>query len=277
MAQQKQTVYEIVTERILTFIEKEKSLPWAKPWVTRAQCNYKSKRPYNGINVLLTGMQCYTSPYWLTYKQAQELGGQVRKGEKATPIVFWNMVTKEAEDDEEEDKKYGFHRLYYVFNAEQIDGIEFAPYDEAKPSNEPIADAEWLVDNSHMTIFTGASSATYNWAKDEIRVPSLEQHKTAEDFYSTLFHEMAHATGHKSRLNRPIENAKGSAQYSKEELVAEMASAFVLNVLGLDTSKTDRNSAAYVKGWAKALGDAPRMIVSASNQAAKAADWLLRN
>ena len=102
------------------------------------------------------------------------------------------------------------------------------------------------------------------------------QHPAAEDFYSTLFHEMAHATGHKSRLNRPIENAWKTDDYSKEELVAEMASAFVLNVLGLDTSKTDRNSTAYVKGWAKRLGDEPRMIVSAGNQASKAADWLLK-
>ena len=275
MAQQKQSVYEIVTERILTFIEKEKSLPWTKPWVTRAQCNYKSKRPYNGINILLTGMQGYKSPYWLTYNQAKEMGGQVRKGEKATPIVFWNILTKESEDGEEE-KKFGFHRLYYVFNAEQIDGIEFKPLDEAGAGNEPIGAAEKVVAESGMAIDYGYGAATYNWATDEIQVPALSQHPTAEDFYSTLFHEMAHATGHKSRLNRPIENAWKTDDYSKEELVAEMASAFVLNVLGLDTSKTDRNSAAYVKGWAKRLGDEPRMIVSASNQASKAADWLLK-
>lgn len=275
MAQQKQSVYEIVTERILTFIEKEKSLPWTKPWVTRAQCNYKSKKPYNGINILLTGMQGYKSPYWLTYNQAKEMGGQVRKGEKATPIVFWNILTKESEDGEEE-KKFGFHRLYYVFNAEQIDGIEFKPLDEAGAGNEPIGAAEKVVAESGMAIDYGYEAATYNWATDEIQVPALSQHPTAEDFYSTLFHEMAHATGHKSRLNRPIENAWKTDDYSKEELVAEMASAFVLNVLGLDTSKTDRNSAAYVKGWAKRLGDEPRMIVSAGNQASKAADWLLK-
>lgn len=275
MAQQKQSVYEIVTERILTFIEKEKSLPWTKPWVTRAQCNYKSKRPYNGINVLLTGMQGYKSPYWLTYNQAKEMGGQVRKGEKAAPIVFWNILTKENEDGEEE-KKFGFHRLYYVFNAEQIDGIEFKPLDEAGAGNEPIGAAEKVVAESGMAIDYGYEAATYNWATDEIQVPALSQHPTPEDFYSTLFHEMAHATGHKTRLNRPIENAWKTDGYSKEELVAEMASAFVLNVLGLDTSKTDRNSAAYVKGWAKRLGDEPRMIVSASNQASKAADWLLK-
>lgn len=276
----KQTVYDKVAERVLEYIATEKTLPWNQSWITKQQINYKSKRPYNGVNRLLTAMQMRKSNLWLTYKQAKELGGYVRKGEKATPIIFWKPITKEVENEngELEEKTFGFHRMYYVFNSEQIEGIEFEGIVEEDTKTFDInKEVEKIVDGIEATDLriVEASDPYYHYGDDVVGVPNVGAFDSIENYYSTLLHELAHATGHKSRLNRKIKNRFGSEKYGREELTAEMASAYVMASLGINTENTERNTAGYIKSWANAISKDPRIIISASNDASRASDWLL--
>jgi antirestriction protein ArdC len=284
-------VYEIVTERIVDYIEKNQVLPWTKPWACvgneNASQNFKSKHAYSGVNAILTGMSGYASPYWLTFKQAKEMGGVVRKEEKATPVVYWNTVKKKEEDDESEDgsnkpKKFGFHKMFFVFNEEQIDGIDFPdlPVSEVQEFS-PLKEAERVFKNmqNRPMLVHGGASAFYSPGMDRVVLPEQGSFVAPAEYYSALFHEVAHSTGHPSRLNRFAQEADnhkfGSQSYSKEELVAEISSAFILNTVGINTESSDRNSAAYIKSWLKALRNDPRMIVSASSKACIAADYIM--
>jgi antirestriction protein ArdC len=284
-------VYETVTERIVAYIERENILPWTKPWACigaeNAPQNFKSKRPYTGVNTILTGMSGYASPYWLTFKQAKEMGGAVRKDENATPIVYWNAFKKKEDIDGEEycdkrPKRIGFHRMFYVFNSEQIEGIDF-PVSQVVKVHEfsPNREAERIFENMQnrpVLVHRGAS-AFYSPAMDRVVLPTPESFIAPTEYYSALFHEVAHSTGHPSRLNRfaqeDDDHKFGSQTYSKEELVAEISSAFILNTAGINTESSDRNSAAYIKSWLKALRNDPRMIVSASSKACMAADYIM--
>lgn len=280
------SVYDVVTERIIEYIEKNAVLPWTKPWATvnTVNQNFKSRAPYSGINILLTGMSGFSSPYWLTFKQAKELGGTVKKGEKATPVIFWSTFEKkeDAEDDVDKPKARGFHRMYFVFNAEQIEGIDFPSLGSPRSIEfNPLEEAENIVANMPKcpSVKHRGQKAFYAPALDAVTVPKPEHFESAEHYYSTLFHELAHSTGHPSRLNRfAIEGTNhrfGSKSYSKEELVAEMSSAFILNSIGINTENSDRNSAAYIKSWLTALMNDPKLVVTAASKAAKAADYIM--
>lgn len=282
----KVSVYDIVTERIIEYIEKNNVLPWTKPWATvdANQQNFKSKTIYNGINIFLTGMCGFASPYWLTFKQIIELGGKLKKDSRGTPIVYWQPSTKKADEDEEEDDKKlfrGFHRYYTVYNAEQIDGIEFPAIEPPKTREfTPIEEAEKVLRQmqNKPEIRHWGQSANYNPMLDRVTIPNTA-FNSKEEYYSTVFHELAHSTGHPSRLNRfAIDNTShkfGSKTYSKEELVAEMSSAFVLNTIGINTEQSDRNSSAYIKSWLRSLKNDPKMVVSASSRASRAADYIM--
>lgn len=283
---EKLSVYEVVTQRIIEFIEQNSELPWRKPWATveSAQQNFKSRRPYSGINAILTGMSGFSSPYWLTFKQAKELGGSVRRGEKSTPVLYWSTFEKKVKDedeDEEKTKKFGFHRTYSIFNADQIEGIEFPVPELPTREYEPIEEAEKVIQAmpNRPTINRTGTRAYYTPALDLVTVPSQQLHTSDEEFYSTLFHELAHSTGHPSRLNRFKEEGDdhqfGSQTYSREELVAEMSSAFILNTLGISTESSDKNSAAYVKSWLNSLKNDPRMVISSASKAGKAANYIM--
>lgn len=292
-------VYEQVTDRIIGYIERNRCLPWRKPWVTAyggmAPRNYRSGKPYRGVNVILTSMNGFPSPYWLTFNQAKAMGGSVRKGEHSTPIVYWNTIEKpekgkdtdeektdEDETDKPEIKAYGFYRLYSVFNAEQIDGIQFPVSKPSQPEHAftPIECAEKLVRDmrERPAIAYGGDQAYYSPSGDRVVVPERSRFVSPEEYYSTLFHELAHSTGHPKRLHRfGADRAErfGSRGYSKEELVAEISSCFILNSIGISTEGTDGNSAAYVKGWLEALKGDRRMLVGAAGLAGKASDYIM--
>lgn len=268
-------VYEIVTDRILASIEAG-TVPWRRPWACAEPRNYTSGKAYRGINVLMLGTAGYTSPDWLTFKQAIDAGGNVRKGEKGTPILFWKKTERETETGE---KKGGFVLRYYtVFNVEQCEGIK--PREDAAPpsgrSLTPIAAAEDIVRNYNGPRIEEGVQAAYSPMRDVVIMPPRATFTEAEGYYSTLFHELGHSTGHQSRLNRdgvvsPIQF--GSHAYSHEELVAECCAAFLCGAAGIIDATADQ-SAAYIAGWSKALRANPKWFVDAASKAAKAADMV---
>lgn len=273
-------VYEIVTDRVLSDIAAHKVLTWRRPWRTSAPKNLVSGKEYRGVNVFLLGMQMYATPYWLTYKQAADRGGQVRKGEKSSIVVKW--VTGEDKrgktNKDGSPKKFGFLRYFNVFNVAQCDGIE-APSSDILVPSEPIGACERIVDGwaGKPPIDHGGSRACYSPSLDRISMPVRDSFTKVEEYYSTLFHELTHSTGHASRLDRdgitnPIKFA--SHAYSFEELVAEMGAAFLCGHAGIVDHTID-NSVAYIQGWVSKLKSEPKWIVQAASLAQKASDLIL--
>ena len=273
-------VYEVITDRILAALD-EGTIPWRKPWKCGgAPRNLATGKVYRGLNILLTGMQGYASPYWLTFKQATERGGQVRKGEKGTPVIFWNWTTRQvaSKSGEIEEKDIPFMRYYTVFNVTQIDGLEL-PEDAAKDNFTPIKSCEDIVNRmpSPQTIVHGFSQASYHWTKDTVRMPPRASFSSEQNYYATLFHELVHSTGHGTRLGRKgIEerHAFGSPEYSKEELIAECGASFLCGYTGIEND-TIENQAAYIDHWRKQLEADKKMIITAASQAQKAVDFIL--
>jgi antirestriction protein ArdC len=274
-----QSVYDIITEEILKIMEKG-VIPWQKPWSSKGSSrNYVSGKPYRGINVLLLFCAGFNSPWWLTYNQAREKGGQVRKGEKGRRIIFWKLQGKSEETEAEESvqRKIPLLRYYTVFNLQQVEGIE-APPEPERVVLDPIAGAEAIVQAMPQPpAFSLGDRAAYNPARDLIIMPDLQDFTGAEEYYSALFHELAHATGHQSRLQRKeITDIKdfGSDDYSKEELVAEMAASFLCGEAGI-LPATVQNSAAYLQCWAARFKEDRKMVVCAAAAAQRAADYIL--
>jgi antirestriction protein ArdC len=281
--------FAIITERVIALLE-QGTIPWQKPWqgAEQAPQNLVSRKPYRGVNVFLLHAMHYTSPFWLTFKQAQELGGHVRKGEKACPVVFWKWLDVVGENGEGdgETKRVPFLRYYSVFNVAQCDGIEghvpAVPGGNAR-THKPIEEAERIVANmpKRPEIRQALDRAFYSPSGDYVGMPSLEHFKSAEDYHSVLFHELTHSTGHESRLARKGVSGTdgewssfGSAPYAKEELVAEMGAAFLCGQAGI-VERTINNSAAYVASWLARLKDDSKLVVQAAAQAQKAADFIL--
>lgn len=273
--------YAAVTARVLEALERG-TAPWRKPWqeISGSPANALTGRPYRGVNVVLLGLAPYADHRWLTFRQALELGGNVRKGERSTEVTFWKPLDVPATENEDERRRVPLLRSYRVFNAEQCEGLRLPPVDADlwARRHRRIERAETVL--RHMPdppeVREGGSRAWYAPAEDLVAVPPLCAFETADAFYATLWHELGHATGHPRRLGRPgvSESAAfGSADYSREELVAELASAFVCAAVGLDNSLAE-NSAAYVAGWLRALGEDHRAVVVAAGQAQRAADWI---
>jgi len=279
----KTNVYEMVTERIIAELEKG-VIPWEKPWtgVRSGAYNRVSKRPYSLLNQMLLK---HTGEY-ATYKQWQDLGGQVKKGEKSEIVVFWKIFeTEETNKDtgEKETKKIPLLRYYNVFHISQVEGVEPLKPEQLNDEVEPIEEADKIITDyitrEHIE-FTECRSneAYYSPSSDRVVVPMKEQYKVINEYYSTTFHELTHSTGHKSRLNRLETGAVaafGGTEYSKEELVAEIGSASLMNLLGIETVKTFRNSAAYIQSWLQVLRNDNKFIVSASSKAEKAVNYIL--
>ncbi len=277
------TPYDVITDRIMTQLEAG-TVPWRKPWSAGGfPRNLVSRREYRGVNVFLLSCAPYESPYWLTYRQAQELGGHVRKGEHGWPIVFWKWL--EREDEDGEAKRVPLLRYYTGFNLTQCEGIpaEKVPATTKTPplDFQPIAACEAVVQAmpSPPRLQHGFGQAAYSPPDDTVKMPSPERFTSAEHYYATLFHELTHSTGHKSRLARPgiadSVAAFGSPVYSREELVAEMGAAFLCGRTGIDTAPVTENHAAYVAGWLRALKADSKLVVMAAAQAQKAADFIL--
>lgn len=275
-------VYQIVTEKICSLLERG-TIPWKKCWHGGSGMprNLISKKEYRGVNTLLLGCQQYSSPYWLTYKQAQDLGGHVNKGEKSSLVVFWKMLDK-AEDDENDVTrgKIPMLRYYQLFSIEQCSGIE-APPDPEEVINPftPIERAEQIVSGYRdcPAITYGGNTASYSPLLDRIKMPNRHAFDTPELYYQILYHELGHSTGEKHRLGRKevVEfNTFGSEPYASEELVADLCSSFLCAHAGIST-ETIEQSASYLNGWLSVLRKDKKMIVMASAQAQKAADWIL--
>jgi antirestriction protein ArdC len=238
--------------------------------------NLVTKKPYRGINVFLLALQGYGSQFWLTFNQAKQLGGNVRKGEHGTKIVFWKFDTyeKEAEGGEIEERKFAFLRYFTVFNLEQTEGLKALL---ELPPAFPIESAESLVSGMpNPPAFEQDSRASYIPSLDVVTMPSRKAFASQEEYYSTLFHELTHSTGHAKRLEREgfdVPQQFGSESYSKEELIAEMGSAMLCGVAGIEQS-TLANSAAYLKTWIARLRADSKLVISAASAAQKAADYI---
>lgn len=279
-------VYQMITDKILAHLENG-VIPWQKTWkaASGAPKNFVTGKAYQGINSILLHLEGlafkYASPYWLTFKQAKAKGGNVKKGQHGSQVIFWKITDKLVEDEdtgETKVKKNFILRYYTVFNLDQCEGIQ-APVVESF-DNDPIANCEDIVANMPQApvIEFGGGRACYSPFDDKIDCPEFSSFINSEAFYSTMFHEMAHSTGHSSRLNRFENDTKlaafGSEDYSKEELVAEMTAAFICGHAGIE-NKTLDNSAAYIHGWSKKLKDQPQMVIQAAAKAQKAADFIL--
>jgi antirestriction protein ArdC len=272
---QHSTVYSIVTEQILKQLESGVA-PWQKPWTTEPPKNLVSKKCYRGINVFLLASNGYGSPYWLTYKQATERGGHVRKGQHGMRVVFWKIGTRESEDADGEtvERKSILLRYYTLFNVEQCEGVD-SP--EGVRTANPIEECERIVSGMpNGPTFEQDYRAWYRPSTDTVGMPARTAFNSPEAYYSTLFHELVHSTGHVSRVGRDgIEqlNTFGSESYSKEELIAEMGAAMLCGAAGIKR-KTLSNSAAYLKSWIDVLKADSHIVVSAASQAQKAADYI---
>jgi len=286
-------VYEVITSQIVEQLERG-VVPWARPWKVDglAPSNLVSRRQYRGINVFLLAFRAATTPWWLTFRQAKALGGAVRAGERAAPVIFWRWIDRRGREVEGEDA--GTHdggqrgdripvlRYYSVFNLDQTEGIDPAkvPCAEACAIAEvPTADEIVASFPDPPTIEHRAQPrAFYCPATDSVTMPLRAAFDRTEGYYSTLFHELTHSTGHAKRLARPSFDKNhaapfGSEPYAREELVAELGAAFLCGEAGI--APDIPNSAAYIDHWRQHLSRDSRLVVTAAQQAHRAAEYIL--
>lgn len=269
------TVYEIVTDRIIRQLEGG-IIPWRKPWGAYAggeggPVSWDTQRPYSGINTLLLDPGEYA-----TFNRIKEAGGHVKKGEKASIAVFWKMNRVQDENDPDKEKLIPFLRYYSVFEINtQAEGLLSKRAKAEEHKNSPIEEAERIISNmpNRPSIVNG-KDALYRGSTDTVEIPTRSSFISSEAYYGTLFHELAHSTGHESRLNRPIKNRFGTDPYAKEELVAEIGAAFLAAVARLENPFTIENSGAYIQSWIRRFRDDSGLIVTAASQAQKAADYI---
>jgi antirestriction protein ArdC len=281
-------IYTQVTNRIVESLERGVR-PWFKPWSAEHAAGRITRplrhngTPYNGINVLmlwasaeLAGFHC---PYWLTFQQAKQLGGFVKKGEHGSPVVYASTFKKNetADDGQEVETEIPFLKQYTVFNACQVEGLPDHFYALAEPPQETmprIERAEAFFANTNADIHTGSDRACYVITHDYIRMPPFECFRDAESHAATLAHELTHWTRHPSRLDRDLGRKRfADAGYAMEELVAELGSAFLCADLSI-TPEVREDHASYIDCWLKVLKDDKRAIFSAASHASKAVEFL---
>jgi hypothetical protein len=283
----KKDIYQEITDKLIVIIE-QGVLPWQREYSlegtskeyglpTRSTGEY-----YQGINALYLWaerlVKNYSSQYWFTYKQAQELNAHVKKGEKSSLVVYGSTFTKEVEKkDETIEQKIPFLKSYSVFNANQIEGLPKKYYQEHKlPDSDRIENAEKFIANTQAKITNSAPKPNpcYTPAIDQIYVPHISTYFTKENYYSTVFHELGHWTGHKDRLARVgIVGEKSKENYAIEELIAELSAAYTMAYLGV-TKEPLNNHASYLDSWLQALKNDKKWIFTAASQAQKATEYL---
>jgi antirestriction protein ArdC len=282
------TIHKIVTDRMIAALQAG-TVPWRKPWQApagqpRSMC---TGQPYRGINPFLLGLtaaeQGYPSPYWGTYRQISELGGQVRRAERSTLVVFWKQARTEQRHPHTGEltvKQLPVLRYYRVFNAAQADHLpeRFYPVPgEHTEIKEPQAVLDGYLADGPRLVHVACDRADYHPATDTIRLPLPAQFRSPEGYYATAFHETGHSTGHPARLNRPGIAAFdhfGSGQYAREELTAQMTSALLCARTGIDDAATFANSASYIAGWLTALAGDHRLVITAAASAQRASDLI---
>ena len=287
-------IYAQITGAIIKELENG-TVPWQKPWQngTFMGCiSHTSGKPYSMLNQWLLGNR---AGEWLTYKQIQKEGGKVKAGEKSSLVVFWSftdVVKKETETDENGNeievckvvKRYPILKGYNVFHVEQCEGIkprfnnEALTYEHTTVEMAEQIVAEYVEREALRLEIKDTNRACYSPFFDKVELPMRKQFKEGAEYYSTLFHELTHSTGHARRLNRPeIVNINffGSEDYSKEELVAEMGAAFLCQAVKIECEKAFKNSAAYIAGWLRALKNDKKLVVMAAAKAEKAAEYIM--
>jgi antirestriction protein ArdC len=290
-----QDVYSIVTEQVVAALEAG-TVPWHKPWSAEIGLprNLSSGKAYRGINPFLLGCEAiargFESPWWLTYKQADERGGHVRRNETSSLVVFWKRLDpvriRKVRDDETGElvdmATLGAPmvlRYFRVFNVEQCEGVAYPRNESARHEWDAIDECENVVAGYLQRgplLVEGGARACYQPSTDEVFMPERDRFENGAGYYSTIFHELTHSTGHAKRLARKdlLEfHAFGDASYSREELVAEMGAAMLSGVVGIE-QLTVPNSAAYVASWLDKLRGDRRLVVTAAAQAQKAADLI---
>jgi len=284
----KPDIYTRITDQIVAALEQGVK-PWTQPWNAAHAAGHVSRplrhngQPYAGINVLTLWCSAmerhYAAPIWMTFKQALELGGHVRKGEKGSPVVYANTIvkTEEGENGEDEERAIPFLKAYTVFNVDQIDELPAHYYARAEAEPNPdqrVAHAEEFFEATGFDIRHGGDSAFYVPSLDYIQMPPFEAFRDAHGFYSTLCHEACHATRHKSRLDRDFGQKRfGDEAYAAEEIVAELGAAFLCADLGLHLEDRE-DHASYIGSWVKILKNDTRAIFSAAAHAQRAVDYL---
>lgn len=289
---QKRDTYQEITNRIVSAIEAGGVAPWQRPWALSGgyPISLSTGKHYRGINVLLLMLEGRADPRWGTYKAIAAAGGQVRKGQKATNVVFWKRVERKRDIREGEDANYWLLRNFSVFNATQADGLPALP-EKVERAFTPIETCEaiakgyvWDGGTSGISdtdkrpvgplVAHGGDRAAYSIDRDRVLMPEPPQFVTDEAYYTTLFHELIHSSGAEKRLNRLDRSTFGSDKYGQEELVAEMGAAFLAGIAGLESAGGDE-SAAYVGGWLDKIKGNPKMVVQAAAKAQRATDYIL--
>jgi antirestriction protein ArdC len=283
-------VYQIVTDRIIAMLESG-VVPWNKPWTNaheRFPTNFTSKRAYRGINIVMLSMARFASPYWLTYRQAAEMGGHIRAGEAGMPVIFFKMLdhsdapnrprSESSGNPESRSRSIPILRYYTVFNLQQCENLPVPESVAITTPIAPISACEAIVQGmpNRPTIEHIQGQAFYNRTRDLVNMPPQGLFEHSESYYSTLFHELVHATGHPARLDRQtlVEAGKfGDENYSKEELVAEMGATFLCSLAGIE-NQTIENSAAYISNWLTKLRTDRKLLVQAGSAAQKAVDFI---
>jgi antirestriction protein ArdC len=274
------SVYEIITEKIIKQLESGVA-PWRQPWTCQSPTNLITQKEYRGLNVFTLASQGFPSRFWLTFKQATQLGGGIRKGQKSSHVIFWKRGDEREttmQDGAKETSRPLLLRYYSVFNLSQAERIDIpASLLQETRTNDPIETCEQIVASMpNPPVFEQSDRAWYSPSNDAVGTPARDLFHSSEEYYATTFHELAHSTGHAKRLHRenfdnPV--SFGSEPYSKEELVAEMTAAMLCGVAGIE-QKTLENTAAYLKTWIARLKSDSCLLVSAASQAQKAADFI---
>lgn len=280
-------LYQTVTDHILAMLDTG-VVPWRSPILGRQSAghpkNLESKKQYRGVNVFLLAFTAYVkgygSSYWLTFNQAKQRGGSVKKGERSSLVVFWKQY-ETTDKQTGEPARIPVLRYYNVFNAEQMDGIAIPDAVKFEPLEfNPIEAAEAIASgyaDGPVVSHDGGQQAFYRPCSDSVHMPDRTRFTSSEEYYSTLFHELSHSTGHSLRLDRKIDTAPkpfGCADYGKEELIAEMSAAFLSSHAGIQPTVIE-NQTAYLAGWCKQLKEDKKLVISAAGQAQRAADWIL--
>jgi len=282
----KTDIHQLVTDRIIDLIESHKT-ELKNLWIKKdgsgsLPTNFKTKKYYSGVNILLLWGACldnnFTSSHWLTFKQAQEIGGRVKKGSKGTGVVYYNVMKKELDSiqsvGEKTEVSIPFLKSFSVFNLDQIDGIEVHETVEERTEFDANKLAEEILKYSKADIKEEGNKAFFRRSTDEIYLPSRNSFISPSHFYSTALHELTHWTGHENRLNRQYGKRFGDNAYAFEELVAELGAAFLTSEIGV-ISQTIPDHAGYIESWLKVLKNDKKAIFTAASQASKAHSFIM--
>ncbi len=275
-------IYQTVTDRILKQLDAG-VVPWRKTWITGLPKSLTTGKEYRGVNILVLGSTEYTSRYWLTFREAQRQGGHVRKGERATPVIYWKWrspeeLAKRRQETGQENPAPCVPFASVVFNFDQVEGVDRPQDDVPNRVNDRFEVAEQMLDvmpDQPELVHTITAQPAYSPLVDRVTLPHLSQFESADEYYSTLFHELVHSSGHPRRLNRFAESEGDRVEkYSFEELVAEFGAAFLCGFAGIQNANTDALQASYIEGWRKVFSQDGRILVRAASAAQRAADYI---